>query len=232
MARLPRRPPVCWVEGTSGAESWPGAVEIDRSEDGGWRLTRMPRLAEFGDDPGMDVHDQAGVADFLASRERQYRATGNPAFVWLAYGFCRTSGVPLPQWVLEYLDGCYEGIEQAIFRHEAKGEPAASVAAKIGAIFGFKSGRGRRNWISEVSGTMSAIVLDRLWQRGQNRRHSGLGPGKMLEIGREILAEESVNGGKRGMAAVATAEKRGVSITTARKARAQAVKHRQMGGCA
>lgn len=232
MVTTPRAPRVCWVEGRKDAYEWPGAVEIDRTDDGGWRLMRIPRLAEFGDDPGMHVYAPAEVSDFLASRERQYQETANPAFVWLAYGYCRTSGVPLPLWVLEYLDRCYENIEHAVFRYEAKGEPSASITASIGAIFGFKPGRGRGNWVSQISGTMSAIVQNKLFRRGDRHRSSGLGPGKMLEIGDEMLSLESQYGGRRKLVAETTAEKYGFSNTTARKARAAAVKRRQMSGCA
>ncbi|HRW60069.1 MAG TPA: hypothetical protein P5340_05390 [Defluviicoccus sp.] len=213
MVTTPRAPGVCWVEGRKDAFEWPGAVEIDRTDDGGWRLMRIPRLAEFGDDSGMHVYAPAEVSDFLASRERQYRETGNPAFVWLAYGYCRTSGVPLPLWVLGYFDRCYERIEHAVFRHEAKGEPSASITASIGAIFGFKSGRGRGNWISQISSTMSAVVQTKLFRRGDRHRRSGLAPGRMLEIGRDV--DEA--GGKQYWAVEAIAAEHGISIGTVRK---------------
>lgn len=213
MVTTPRAPGVHWIEDPKGTFEWSGAVEIDRTDDGCWRLMRIPRPEDVGDDPGMYVYDPAGVADFLASHERQYQETGNPAFVWLAYGYCRTSGVPLPLWVLQYLDRCYENIEHAVFRHEAKGEPSASITASIGAIFGFKSGRGRGNWISQISSTMSAFVQNKLFRRGDRHRRSGLAPGKMLDIGRAVDAA----GGKQYWAVEAIAAEHGVSVGTVRK---------------
>lgn len=176
MVTTPRAPRVCWVEGRKDAYEWPGAVEIDRTDDGGWRLMRIPRLAEFGDDPGMHVYAPAEVSDFLASRERQYQETANPAFVWLAYGYCRTSGVPLPLWVLEYLDRCYENIEHAVFRYEAKGNPplrsqlrsAPSLASSpaVDAATGFLRSRARCRRSSRTSSSGGGPAPElRAWPR-------------------------------------------------------------------
>lgn len=46
---------------------------------------------------------------FLERRRAIYRKTNNPVHVWLAYRAARHLKVPVPIWVLDYLDRCAKG---------------------------------------------------------------------------------------------------------------------------
>ena len=77
--------------------------------------------------------------DFASAAEQQletfrklYEGENNPLWAWLAYNMARTWGVPLPEWVLIYLDDV---------SHKLWGKHSGSVRAALGFVY---RGRGTR----------------------------------------------------------------------------------------
>jgi hypothetical protein len=89
-----------------------------------------------------------------------------PIFAWYAYQWARADKVPIPDWVLTYLDWCAANLIAAERSH-ATMDPAPTAAAAIG--FKRKGRTGRWNPFKprdEGLEVVSALMVDRYIRRG------------------------------------------------------------------
>jgi hypothetical protein len=91
---------------------------------------------------------------------REYARTKNPVHVWRAYAECRTAGLALPTWVVEYLDT----IALTFARWSSAGQPVPrDLPVAIAKTLGMLRGRGEASVFGDFKDTMSlglAAVVD------------------------------------------------------------------------
>ena len=77
-----------------------------------------------------------------AGAERLFRRTGDPILAWEVWSAARRAGVAAPEWVLEYLDGCAEAVNETF--QECQDNPGATknAAIRIAQRIGFGRARG------------------------------------------------------------------------------------------
>lgn len=85
----------------------------------------------------------------LAEMEAEYQQTDNPMAVWAAWRLCRDTsggfGLPLPPWVIAYLDGFATKLRY----WQDRGPPADRLAEEIGTALGFKAKNKKQNPITD-----------------------------------------------------------------------------------
>ena len=78
----------------------------------------------------------------LAGHRIEYEQTGSPICVWHAIGFCISSGVAFPPWVLDYLEASAKNVDNLArgkdFRRDDRFVSPESARSLLGAAFGFK----------------------------------------------------------------------------------------------
>jgi hypothetical protein len=83
------------------------------------------------------IHQQ-----WLEFEEQEFQRTGNPVYAWGAYRTARAARLPVPDWVLGYLDGAADMLARLAL------EPPANVAPAVAEALGFvakgQKGRGSR----------------------------------------------------------------------------------------
>jgi|APHig6443718053_1056840.scaffolds.fasta_scaffold93039_1 hypothetical protein len=92
----------------------------------------------------------------VESLRLSFFSTNNPCFVWEAYKWCRSWGLPNPEWVFEYFDGCANKLaDSAVSSLQMKGKSIKRNA--LNDIFGFKSS-GQGSYIARKA---RSIVKDK-----------------------------------------------------------------------
>jgi hypothetical protein len=84
----------------------------------------------------------------LARLQLAYEQTGIVFYVWDAFRFCRANGLPIPTWVLRYLDRSAEKILN--LAKSNKGRRFPQQARQIGIALGFSGRRGRPNLFEQM----------------------------------------------------------------------------------
>ncbi len=98
-----------------------------------------------------NLEDVASVAEQELERYRKlYEFENNPLWAWLGYRKARTGGVPIPEWVLIYLDD----VSQKLW-----GKHSGSVREALG--FAYK-GRGKRHgqYLRTIRDHNLAVAVD------------------------------------------------------------------------
>ena len=73
------------------------------------------------------------ASDLVAIYRAQYGLTGlNPVFAWRAFRYCRIRRMPVPDWVLQYLDGAADGLWKIEDEQPSEVLPAIARAFKLG----------------------------------------------------------------------------------------------------
>lgn len=141
-----------------------------------------------------DLDDRHSKADKIERCRRDFRATGNPLFVWEAWGVVRFTqrsslheSLEIPGWVSEYLDACGHRLlgwqpERVLldpgpprhygYRAETNPPKRGEGPGSIGQAFGFNEGlaRAREHWGGQhdLRERLAGEVSDLMWEQGQS----------------------------------------------------------------
>ncbi|MCG8097264.1 MAG: hypothetical protein JAZ17_27190 [Candidatus Thiodiazotropha endolucinida] len=63
-------------------------------------------LKKIIDDERAVLDLEKSLVKLIAEQYEVYRKTNNPLYIWQAYSMCREVDLPIPDWILEYLDQC------------------------------------------------------------------------------------------------------------------------------
>ena len=104
----------------------------------------------------MTEHLRAHYQNVIDAARRQFEETGNPLFAWEAYGHCRISGLPIPEWVFLYFDKTSKRLGVLVEKSRAgtlpREHPAETLAAfgidvqGRGSVFARFADRWLGNW--------------------------------------------------------------------------------------
>jgi hypothetical protein len=120
----------------------------------------------------------------LEQARLEHAATGNPLAVWVAWRLARRSGLPVPEWVLAYLDDFAQNVHEWVEK-----PPAGDLARAVGVALGFGSARKDENpltdWRERCEGERWLLAFEA-------RLEQGLSPtAARQEVAREFNTTEA-----------------------------------------
>jgi hypothetical protein len=107
--------------------------------------------------------------------EQFYRETRNPIHAWAAWSLSRKNELPIPEWVAEYFDTCFDaiygiakriGLSPIVHQIAGKTPPDSDqnvdIPAAIAKALGFSKGRGCNNAFTEWMAINEKVLIGRL----------------------------------------------------------------------
>jgi hypothetical protein len=87
----------------------------------------------------------------IEAMRRQFETEGNPLYAWDAFAWARSDGLPVPEWVLVYMDQAAKALGSLV-NQAGEGRALKDPASSVSAAFGMKTSRGTPTVFHRVAG--------------------------------------------------------------------------------